>query len=271
MSKERKIVLHFALVLFFSLLLLDIAILGLRHFSALREWSSPDRELGFFLWQLLLWELILIIAVSYVFSRLLNRYIRYKEEAREFQGLLLQALSHKLGNFLAAHRVDLELVRESGSHNALSRLESGYAFLERDFRHIIQVVRDYQFEEPRKERLDLAGIVRCMLEYLGPELERRVSARLQKAPIKACQIEVETVVFLLLENAARYSNSRVAVRCGSLNRKSYLFIKNDVSAASAKGSGVGLSIATRLARRNDLHITSRARPNTYSVLITENR
>jgi hypothetical protein len=268
LSSEGRMVLHYALVFLLGLLLLDFVVVGLHHLSSLKDWGSTYDELSFFITQLLLWELVLVLVVSYVFFQLLRRYRRHKEEAAEFQGLLLQAVSHKLGNFLAGQRVDLELVRDSGSPRALARLERSSSFLERDFRHIIRVIRDYRFEEADPEELDLSAIARRALEQLQPELEGKLRLRLQSAPVRGARQEVETAVFLLLENAARYSASRVYLRSGQVNGTSYVFIQNDTAGAAAKGTGVGLHIAQRLGRRNGLGMLFRERRGRYSLLLT---
>ena len=267
LSSESRIVLHYAIVFLLGLLLLDIVVAGLHHFSSLKEWGSAYDELSFFLTQLFLWELVLVLVVSYVFFQLLRRYKRHKEEAADFQSLLLQAVSHKLGNFLAAQRVDLELVRNSGSQSALARLEKGSSFLERDFRHIIRVIRDYRFEETEGEDLDLAAIARGALDQLHPEMDGKMRLRLRPAPLRGARQEVETAVFLLLENAARYSGSRVYLRSGQVEETSYLFIHNDVAATAAKGTGVGLSIVERLVGRNDLRLLTRTKRGKFSILL----
>ena len=268
LSSESRIVLQYALVFFLGLLLLDIAVVGLHHLSSLKEWASTSDKLSFFMTQLLLWELVLVLVVSYIFFQLLRRYKRHKEEAAEFQGLLLQAVSHKLGNFLAAQRVDLELVRDSGSRRALARLERGTSFLERDFRHIIRVIRDYRFEEVERIPLDLEEIGHKVVEQLRSELQDRLRIRLQPAPMLGSRQEVETAVFLLLENAARYSDSRIYLRSGRVNGTSYLFIRNDVGGATAKGTGVGLGLAERLAGRNGMVLRTREREASFAVLLT---
>lgn len=258
---------QFALVFFLGLLLLNVAIVAVYYLSTLREWDSLREELAFFLYQLILWELILVLVVSYVFYQLLQRYLRFKEETGRFQNLLLQAVSHKLGNFLAAQRVDLQLLRETNSRRSLDRLESASSFLERDLSHILRVIRDYPFEEAEEEDLDLGHLARTVLEQLRPELEGKIKLRVQSAPVRGSRQEVETAVFLLLENAARYSGSRVYLRSGKMNGNPYLFLHNDTGEAPAKGSGVGLSIAERLAGRNNLQLRTRSRSLTFAALL----
>jgi len=212
-----------------------------------------------------------LIAVSYVFYQLLHRYTRYKEEAKEFQNLLIQATSHKMGNFLAAQKVDLELVKETGSKNALDRLQKGYAFLERDFRHILQLIREYEFEQPEREILDLARITEKMLGQFSAETNAQLRYSLYKTEINASLPEIQNIVFLLLDNATRYSYSNISVRCGEYNKKSYLYIGNDVQTPSTKGTGVGLSIAARMSRRNNMQLLTRFKKGHYSVLLAENK
>ena len=86
----------------------------------------------------------------------------------------------------------------------------------------------------------------------------------------SCQ-EVESTVFLLAENAARYSGSRIYLRSGQVNETSYLFIHNDVAGDAAKGNRAGLGIDERLGRRNGLKLQSRDREGSYSLLIVSRR
>ena len=214
-------------------------------------WESWSEKARVMIYNVLLWEVILVIAVAYLFFQLFRRYRRYKERTREYQQLLLQAVSHKLGNFLAAQRVDFELFRETGSRKALQRLEAGRSFLERDFQNILRIIKDTASEEPEPEKVDLSSLTRKVLDDFKEEL-KAASVDLVPVRVKCIKSEVEAIVYILIENSVRYSRSKISVRTGISRNRPYLLIKNDIDQSKVHGTGVGLGTAKRLARRNDL-------------------
>ncbi|MFP4167570.1 MAG: sensor histidine kinase [Desulfonatronovibrionaceae bacterium] len=248
-SSEFKLLFHFALVFFLCLLLLDIAFLVIDYQMSLMVWDSWADKAGVMLFNILLWELILVTALTYLFLQLLRRYKRYKERTREYQELLLQTVSHKLGNFLAAQRVDFELLRDTGSKKALQRLEQGRSFLERDFRNMLRIIKDSGSEEPEPEKTNLSGLVSGVLGDFKEELEPEKTL-LNPAETKCIRSEMEAVLYILFENAARYSSSKVLVRSGRSRGRPYVWIRNDIDPERVHGTGVGLNTARRLAKRN---------------------
>ncbi len=248
-SSEFKLLINFALVFFLCLLLLDIAFLVIDYQMSLMVWDSWADKAGMMLFNILLWELILVTALTYLFFQLLRRYRRYKERTREYQQLLLQTVSHKLGNFLAAQRVDFELLRDTGSKKALDRLEQGRFFLERDFRNMLRIIKDSGSEEPEPEKTDLSDLVSGVLDDFTEELEPE-KTMLNPAEARCIPSEMEAVLYILFENAARYSSSEVLVRSGKSRGRPYVWIRNDIDPERVHGTGVGLSTAYRLAKRN---------------------
>jgi len=255
------------MALFLGLCLLNIAIVAL-HDLFLQNPSLPrDQALRDFLYNLLLWELILVIAVSYLFYELLRQYRAYKESTRDFQEILLQSVSHKMGNFLAAQRVDVQLLSETGSQAALERIQRGYQSIEKDFRQITKIIKDFTVETSGSEACDLSSLAAEVLEEFQDGLRGDCRFRLQPSPVQGARQELQTLVYLLVENAVKYSERRIRLRTGRVRGRGYLMVVNDLRAKPPTGTGLGLHIAGKICARNGLALRYRRKRARYAVLV----
>lgn len=197
---------------------------------------------------LLLWEAFLVLSLSYLFYKVLWRFLKEREQNRRFLELVLLILSHRLGNFLATQRVNLEILREGGP-GALERLSETYDQMERQFRRTVDLIRSFPMGMQEKEEIDLKELIRESLKPFGPGLDgKRVNLHLEGITVRAPKAEVEMVFNLLLENAVRYSRSYVEVGLTKDERGVEIRIKNDILQGISGGSGIGLELARRLAK-----------------------
>ena len=271
MKQDQKIVLNFALLFFLYLCVLDIAILYLHHTYSHAPGLDEFDQLKQFFYYIVLWECLLVIAVSYIFYELFKRYKRHKKEVAEFQDILVEAVSHRLGNFLAVQKINLELLRNQHNPKALSRIETATLRFENDFQQLIKIMSEFDFEDRTHEQIDLKAITEDMLPRFDAVKRVQVQKSLKAGRLLGNSLEIQTLLFILLENAVKYANSRIRIKTGSANDQAYFFLANDINPRVSKGSGIGLNIAQRLCTRNKLTLLQKKQKGKHSVLVIQNR
>ena len=211
--------------------------------------SVVKRKLKNFVLSLFLWEAFLILSLSYLFYKLLWYHLRERERNREFLELMLLVLSHRLGNFLAAQRVNLEILKEDRSPAALERLERAHGYIEDQFRRTLELIRSFPTKGEREE-VELSGLVQQVLGSFEGELEgKRVEVDLEEVRVRAQRSDLEMILHLLFENAAKYSRGYVRTSFRREGQKVILEVENDIAPQAPRGSGLGLELARRLGER----------------------
>jgi len=239
--EARKLFLYFLAVLFLSLAILFTA-LFFRYFLERNLGGSLRTSLKSWALYLLLWEGVLALSVSYAFYRLLAAYERYRMEQEEFLRLLLASLSHKFGNFLSAQKVNLEILEDSPSKEAVTRLKEACRAMEGDLESLIELLKrsleGASREKPQGLKEYIEGLLRRFEIQFG---SRRVHLSFRHAPFPLTP-ELELVLFFLLENAFRHSRHHIWIRTG----RDYILIMNDLSPHPVQGTGLGLYLSQKL-------------------------
>ncbi len=212
--------------------------------------SEAKRKLRNFALGLLLWEAFLVLSLSYLFYKLLWRYLREREQSRQFLELMLLVLSHRLGNFLATQRVNLEILREGMVPAALERLQQAYSYMEDQFRRTMELIRDFPKGAEKAERVDLKKLLQHTLEPFEEAFkDKRLELELEEIEVKVHRADLEMMLHLLVENTARYSRSYVRISLRKEEKGARLVLENDIASDAPRGSGLGIELARRLAER----------------------
>ncbi len=267
--EARKLFFYFLLILFLSLTVLFTAVLFryLLEINLLTRQGSFRPSLKSWMLYLFLWEGMLAVSVSYVFYRLFISYERCRLEQEEFLRLLLAALSHRFGNFLSAQKVNLEILSESPSPEAASRLKEACRAMERDLETLLRFLRG-SLEEPFTPAGDFTDHLRDLLHRLELQFGPRkvhLSFRGSSPPLSP---ELELLLFLLLENAFRHSCKDIWIRTGRRQGRPYLLIMNDLSPHPVKGAGLGLYLARRLAERQGIELIIFQKSSRFGILLS---
>lgn len=205
-------------------------------------------------------------------------------EADRRKDEFLATLAHELRNPLAAISNAVgALLRENGENlNAKERTKTLLPMLARQVNHLVRLVDDLLeisrisrgIIELRKERVDLASVLRHALETSDPLIKaerHRLVVDIPSAPIAldADPVRLAQVFANILSNAAKYTEKGgrirlVAARCGEearisvrdtgvgiaahmLPRVFELFTQVDNSLSQTRGGlGIGLALARRL-------------------------
>lgn len=214
------------------------------------DMALVNRKLRNFALSLFLWEAFLVLSLSYIFYKLLWYHLHQRERNREFLELVLLAFSHKLGNFLSTQRLNIEILKQTSSSSAVKRLEEGYHFMESQFKRTMDLISGFRAGEMRREEVDLKGTVKGVLGQLSEGLQgKELELELKEARVQAFRSDLEMIVYLLVENAVKYSRKKVKISLGKDQREVVLHIENDIDPEVRPGSGVGLDLVRRLGEK----------------------
>jgi signal transduction histidine kinase len=216
------------------------------------------------------------VTLAYERLRLIDRLREQDQRKDEF----LATLAHELRNPLAPIRNGLELIRLSKGSRAT--LEKATAIMHRQIDQMVRLVDDLldvarisrNKIELRKERVELASIVRNAVETSRPVLdaakhELHLSLPAEPVVLEADPVRLAQVFSNILNNAAKYSTaggriSFVATRAGAeltirvsdtgigiepekLSQIFGMFVQLDVLEQHLQsGLGVGLTLVRRL-------------------------
>jgi len=212
-----------------------------KHYVFVRNDYVRKRVTRFAL-SLLLWEAGLVVMILSLFYLTLIRNLRSEREVSDLMSVLLQSLTHKIGNFIASQRVNLELLEESAPKERLYR---SLVDLEKSYHRTFTLLETLRRERNvRAEKVDLERVVGEAISYYADQGKNlRFIAAARVPPVRANPVYVELLISLLLENAVKYSRGAVHVKlCRSRRGGPLLLIRNDIGTHRG-GTGVGLQIA----------------------------
>jgi len=161
----------------------------------------------------------------------------------DYLKIILLVFTHKLGNFLSLQRVNLELLKNKyGSSKALKRMEEGYTLMEKNFFQLLSAVKNLGKEE-EVETVNLKELLEHLLTHFSSVLrDKEVRVYLKEVHTRMKKSDAENLLFFLLDNAVKYSSSKIWIRLGKIKEKPYFVLCNDISSVPLKGSGVGLKL-----------------------------
>jgi len=231
-----------------------------------------DRRIRDFAINLFLWELVSILSITYLFYNLLSIYEQHKHETQTFLKIILQAVSHKFGNFLAGQKINLALFKEFREEQDLEKIELSLGVMESDLSQVLKLIENFQTVHWESDIVDISSLAGELLdEYSCIFGRRRVKFRASKARIRFSCLKLRVILSILFENAFRYSASNVRCRVGTFGRKVYIFISNDLVPAPPRSTGLGLHILKDLIRKNGPELKVRKGVDCYCVMLSWDR
>lgn len=209
---------------------------------------------------ILMWESILVISSTLLFYIVIQRALEKEKKYKEFLELMITTISHKFGNFIAAIKINIEILKDRHSKEVVKNSEDYINQMDKDLKMLIDILK--KAGEEREEKVSIDKLVGRIVDSLK-EKDRRVILQLRDFKLKTDLNVIENVLFILIDNAFRYSEKFVHIKSfidGSL------IIRNDIKHRSG-GSGIGLLLAQRLAKTQNWDIKTRQKGNIFSVYI----
>lgn len=208
----------------------------------------------------LLWESLLVVSLMYLFYRTVKVLSKKEMEYEEFLKVLLFLISHKIGNFLSVMKTNLEILRVNPEKKVIDRLQNSCNILNEDITKTIETVKRIPTFTKKQQRINLKETLNKTLSKFA--VQKNIKLNVSDVFLYTNEDAVETMLFLILDNAFRYSNSRVHIKLC----KNALAVKNDF-AQLTKSSGVGLQIIDYLAKKSGYTLKYRAKDEHFIVLL----
>jgi len=208
----------------------------------------------------LLWEFLLVLSLMLILYKVIERITKQERDYKEFLELILLTLSHKFGNFLTAHRGNIEILKIRNDERALQRLEKSYTFMQEDLNKVIETINRFKEASFEKEKINLKELIEKFLSLI--ETEKRILITAKDINVYANRQNFENIIFSLLENAFKYSKERIHIKVC----KNYIAIRNDIY-ETERGSGIGLKIAQALAKKEGFKIKYRAKEENFIIVL----
>jgi len=236
-----------------------------RHYVSVKN-KYIEKKLSSYITFILFWEAGSIITLLLVFYYTNYRYLKKERTNKELLNLVLMALTHRLGNFLAVHKVNIELITQ---RKLQERLKRSISILENTYNSAIETMEALRSgqEEPR-EYINLPQVLLEIAVLYGDTTDKSVKLQVNSGiSIKANSTYLRMLIDTLIDNAIKYSESRVYVRLLRYKGKNLLVVRNDIGEREiSAGSGMGLRIAKYICEQLNFKIKIKTR-KTFTVAV----
>jgi len=222
------------------------------------DWGPGYKEVKDLATNLFLWETALVLSLTFLFYKILWIHLKEREENRVFLEMILLTLSHKLGNFLATQRLNIEILKETPSSAALNRLEKGYMFIEKEFNHTLNIIKNFKAGSREDEKINLKFIIESILvEFEDALKDKKLNSDVIDVIMTGCKTDIEMIFYLIIENAVKYAKREISIQLKKENNFVSCFIKNDIDPLIPKGSGIGLALVRQLTQKHKIGFNHR--------------
>lgn len=209
---------------------------------------------------ILIWEVLLILVLSYLFYRILNVISKKEKEHEEFLRFLFFVLSHKIGNFLSTMNTNIEILKLKPESRVLERMEKSCNAIGAEIQKTIEAVKKLPKISKSKQQINLEELIKTVISKF--ETDKKLLFSKREVYLNNNPEVVETIIFLLIDNAFRYSEKIIHIKIF----RNAVAIRNDFTEI-VKGSGLGLQIAEYLCRTSKLQLKYRAKGEHFIVLL----
>jgi len=215
-----------------------------------------NKQLEKYFLTIITWELMLIVILSFIVYKIISFSIKKEEDIKETLEVFVLAFTHKLKNFLAIQKINIEILKARCQDVALDRLEKAYILIEKDFEILIQTLKALREFKENIEEINIKEITEEVireLEKIYPE--KSIFIKISDFKVRADRKDLKNILFVILENSFKYSKKNIFVvgreedKENKENNFDYILeVRNDIDFRE-KGSGVGLEIAKFLAKK----------------------
>jgi signal transduction histidine kinase len=210
----------------------------------------------------------IVVFILLLFYYTAYRYIKREEDTKDLLNILLLALTHRLGNFLASQKVNLELMDDS---LPARRLRESLSILEKAYENTMKAIESLRSgQEEHRQSINMADLLLDVAllygEKAGKDIRLQVNSGVR---VRANYSYLKMLIDLLIDNAVKYSGKRVYIRLLNYKGRNILVVRNDMgvrNSESREGSGMGLRIAKFISDKLGFDIRIRTK-GTFTVIV----
>ncbi|AEI14509.1 ATP-binding region ATPase domain protein [Flexistipes sinusarabici DSM 4947] len=181
----------------------------------------------------------------------------FKRASKELQNLQMRNLNYK-------HIRDAVNRIKTGNRMLTAELENIFSFVKK---FGIQNNTKYKKNTAKsflKQNINLPEIFdEVEKEYYETQISyedisggaKKIKKKINLKRVSVNYDDMKFILFLLMDNAYKYSEDFIYIRAGVYKRKKYLFVINDFGSPVESGLGVGLSVAEQLCRKNGMKLS----------------
>jgi len=208
----------------------------------------------------LIWEALFILILSFLFYKVLVLINKKEIEHEEFLKFLFFVLSHKIGNFLSVMKTNIEILKLKPELRVLERIENSCNLIDDEIKKSMEAIKKLPKISKSRQTVNLNEVVNKTVSKFVTD--KKVIFTSRQLFLDINPEAFETIIFLLLDNAFRYSRSKVHIKICS----DVIAIRNDFSEI-LKGSGIGLQIVEYLCRIHKFSIKYRAKGEHFLTIL----
>jgi hypothetical protein len=228
------------------------------------KYSYIEEKLKIFSKVLFLWDFVIVFSLIFVMYFTIIKYLKKEKLIKDYLEIILLTISHKLGNFLSVQKVNLEIIKEKCSINAVKRLEFAFNLIEKDFKLTLSLLKNIENFEIREEKVNVKKTIEEILKYFDLK-NIKLTLKLKDTNLKINKNDFENILYILIENAVKYSKDKIYIKVCKNNKNLIIAIKNDIGYIKI-GSGIGLELAKFLAKKNGWEFYTKSNKNFLTVL-----
>ncbi|MEZ0324117.1 MAG: hypothetical protein ABWJ98_07395 [Hydrogenothermaceae bacterium] len=207
----------------------------------------------------IMWEGILIVSTMLLFYVVIEKYVRKEREYKEFLELMILAVSHKFGNFLATLKINLDIIKSSCNLKAVENSENYTNELSKDLQVLIKLLKSSNEES---EDIHIKELILDTIKNFDKE-NRKLIIEISDFKINARRDVVENILFILIDNCSKYSKSFIHIR--TFKGKS-IVIRNDIRKREG-GSSIGLTIVEKFCQLNGWIFKKSVKKDYFTVFL----
>lgn len=207
------------------------------------------------------WESLLLLILSYLFYKVLVLLSKKEIEHEEFLKFLFFVLSHKIGNFLSVMKTNIEILKLKFELRVVERIELSCNLIDDELKKSMEAIKKLPKISKSRQTVNLDEFTKKIISKF--ETDKRIIFTSRQVFLNTNTEAVETIIFLLLDNAFRYAHSKVHIKIC----RNAIVIRNDFLEI-LKGSGIGLQIVEYLCRIHKLFLKYRAKGEHFLSILT---
>lgn len=217
-------------------------------------------KLSRFILLLFLWEMALMIVIMLGYYIIIYKSSRYKSEYNKSFDIVLGVFEHKTRNFLTSQNLIIENGIKSNCIHALSKLSFINTVFENEIGKIDKFIELFKADKIKIRKINLKGIILKNSEQLNIN-KIQTNFKLFDCIIKTYDFDYDYLIYIILDNAFKYSDTFVNIRMRKYKKHLFLTVNNDISTSHKSGLGVGLQIAELLSEKNGVKMHRSAAEN----------